>query len=79
MNKGLTRYWFKAKRGMGIGVSGYSLEDAISILNSEPTIKYYEPCFDSYIENVNIQELDGMHVLPNMGVCSVRGIWFPLI
>lgn len=30
------------------------------------------------IEDVNVNDLDQSHVLPNMGNIVERGIWFPL-
>ncbi|EAZ97904.1 hypothetical protein MELB17_13567 [Marinobacter sp. ELB17] len=32
---------------------------------------------NDYIENIDVQTLDRDHVIPNMGVCTERGIWFP--
>ena len=77
MNKLLVKFWFNAKEIRGIGVTAYSLEDAISLIKNEKSVMSYEPNFDSYKENINIQELDQNHIIPNMGVCTNRGIWFP--
>ncbi|WP_255356377.1 hypothetical protein [Lysobacter sp. Root983] len=29
------------------------------------------------IVDIDIRDLDPRHVLPNIGVCSVRGVWYP--
>ena len=79
MSNLLTRYWFKSEKGLGIGVSAYSLEDAISLVKGQYSAMYYSPDFSVYIENVDIQELDQGHVIPNMGVCTQRGVWFPIL
>lgn len=77
MDKLLTRYWFEAAEGRGVGVTAYSLEDAISLIANQDIAISYKPDFSSYKENIDIQELDQNHVIPNMGVCSNRGVWFP--
>ena len=77
MTRLLTRFWFEAEDCQGVGVTAYSLEDAISLLKSSNIIEDYKPKLDSYIEDINIQELDQNHVIPNMGLCTTRGIWFP--
>ena len=77
MDKLLIKYWFQAEEGMGVGVTAYNLEDAISLIKLESIVEDFKPKLDTYIENINIQELDQNHVIPNMGVCSIRGVWFP--
>ena len=77
MNKLLTRFWFKTEDSLGVGVTAYSLVDAIDLIKSEDVAMMFKPRFDLYIEDINIQELDQNHVIPNMGICTNRGVWFP--
>ncbi len=32
----------------------------------------------AFEEDVDISRLDQNHVVPNIGIAAVRGIWFPL-
>lgn len=77
MNKLLMRYWFEAKFGRGVGVTAYNLEEAIALIKSEQIAMLCEPDFGSVTKNVDVSNLDQGHVIPNMGVCTVHGIWFP--
>jgi hypothetical protein len=77
MDSLLIRYWFKSKNGLGPGVTAYSIDDAISILTSSRSAMAYGPNLESYVKNVDIRNLDQNQVILNMGVCSIRGIWFP--
>ena len=77
MDKLLTRFWFASEEGRGIGVTAYSLEDAINLIKSQDIAMMFKPKFESYIENIDIQKLDQNHVIPNMGICTNRGVWFP--
>jgi hypothetical protein len=66
-----------AGRAEWYGVSGYSLEDAISLLREagfeiDPT--------DSSVnvrENVRLTEFEERHIGPNMGPMQLRGVWYP--
>jgi hypothetical protein len=76
---GLTRYWIKCphRHGpMGFGVTAYSLEDAIQIIQKWG----YEVPNDlnGFVvsENIHYDQLD-KHVQPNMGPMVVRGLWYP--
>ena len=77
MSKLLTRYWFNSKVGLGVGVTAHSLDESIALVKAEPLAMICEPNFDTARENVDIRELDQDHVIPNMGVCTNFGIWFP--
>lgn len=81
----LHRFWvtFKGTKQfspltLGCGVTAYDHADALSILESavfagEPMLE-----INSIVEDVDIQVLDQNHVLPNMGLVTNRGVWFPL-
>jgi hypothetical protein len=77
MRKLLTRFWFSSLSGHGVGVSAYDLSDAIFLINHNSLAMSYSPILDSYVENIDVRELDHNHVIPNMGIVSNRGVWFP--
>jgi hypothetical protein len=72
----LTRYWINVDDLMGIGVTAYSIEDALSILANEG-IEYDR--IKGIVENIDVRELDQGHVMPNMGPPSFRGVWYPCL
>jgi hypothetical protein len=83
--KVLTRFWFTFKTAIefsplniGCGVTAYDYEDARNILNLYVFINKPIPEIASALANVDIRSLDQNHVIPNMGVVSDRGVWFPL-
>ena len=78
-NKELRRYWFESSRNLGVGVTAYSLSDAKIILNSAIRRQQVDVEIVNTIENVNIQDLDQGHVIPNMNPPSFRGVWFPML
>lgn len=85
---GLRRYWIKFDITIhdnppigiliGCGVTGYDYDDAINLIKRRVfKMDDLSPILDC-IENVDISSLDSNHVLPNMGMVTDRGIWFPL-
>ncbi|RKH04263.1 hypothetical protein D7V97_25555 [Corallococcus sp. CA053C] len=82
----LHRYWIQLPedvlraRGLcgGCGVTAYDLDDARRILQAQLFKETPLPTFTHVTEDVDVTTLDAGHVLPNMGVCSWRGIWYPL-
>ena len=77
MSNLLIRFWFSTEKGLGIGVTAYSIEDAIAVIQAQESAMRYGPNFEEFIEDIDVQELDQGHVVPNMGVCTQRGVWFP--
>lgn len=73
----LSRFWFKAKRGVGFGVTARSLVDAELLLTSAGFVKGADFEIAEVIEDVDIRTLDQNHVIPNMGPPNIRGVWFP--
>ncbi len=83
--KGLRRFWFTfveppmfSPLAFGCGVTGYDQSDALEILRghvlaSQPTL-----VVNTITEDVDVGALDAGHVIPNMGLVTVRGVWFPL-
>jgi len=77
MDEALTRFWFSSPGRWGVGVSAYSLEDARAMIGAEESLRDY--VLTEVIEDIDIQNLDQDHVVPNMGTPSFRAIWFPNI
>jgi hypothetical protein len=82
--KTLKRYWFTFPRSsrptalnIGCGVTAYTYGDAVNLLR-ERVFGGMEPNFIGFKENVDVGDLDKSHVIPNMGLVIVRGVWFPL-
>jgi hypothetical protein len=81
----LHRFWFTFKNppqlsalNLGCGVTAYSRDDALGLLQGRSSIPMDSLQIDEVVENVQIDSLDPGHVLPNMGDVSQRGVWFPL-
>jgi hypothetical protein len=80
----LTLYWFTFERiasptalNLGCGVTAYDLDDALSILRESVFTGIELPRITQQIESVDVSTLDPKHVLPNMGLVTERGVWFP--
>ena len=73
----LHRYWFPTSLGRGIGVTAYSVEDAKLLLESALPHRIADIDLHTVTEDVDIRILDQNHVIPNMGLHNVRGVWYP--
>ncbi len=83
----LVRYWFEFDFqsyddiphgiGRGCGVTALGYDDALRLLQETLFKEMPVPKINRAIENVDISTLDAGHVLPNMEVATIRGIWFP--
>ena len=84
----LKRYWFiiypHDRFGpRNIGATASSKSEAISlIIDSLTKINLTERLVNlnnntESIENIDIRLLDQNHVVPNMGVVTWKGVWFP--
>ena len=78
----LTRYWFEfvepieSELRRSFGVSAWNYDDALHILRSS-VHDFHQLQLTQSMSDVDVTMLDPNHVLPNMGIWSVRGIWFP--
>jgi hypothetical protein len=84
----LKRYWFivfpKDRFGpRNFGVTAYSktngkdlIVDSLNKLNLQQLIENLDDNTE-VIENIDIRLLDPGHVIPNMGVVTFEGVWFP--
>ena len=59
-------------------MTAYDHTDALEILKSIVFIDKPRLEINSVVEDIDIQALDQGHVVPNMGLVTTRGIWFPL-
>jgi hypothetical protein len=76
----LNSYWLKfdppvAMSPIGVGVTAYSIDDAMGLLAAELRKDVLKPV--AVIENVAMADLDQGHVVPNMHPITARGVWFP--
>lgn len=78
------RYWIHLRNAdqfaglrMGCGVTAFDLDDALVLLQTH-VVGDQSLDVANVIEDVDVRTLDPSHVLPNMGVVTRRGIWFPL-
>jgi len=88
MSKSLVRYWFEFDIkiafnyppgvGIGCGVTAFNIEDAYGQMDEKIFMSIKRPTIIKTIEHVNISKLDQNHVIPNMGISTHRGIWYPL-
>ena len=62
---------------LGYGVTAYSREDALQILQFMVFKDDALPGIKEIVEDVDVNKLDQEHVVPNMGVVGWRGVWFP--
>jgi hypothetical protein len=82
------RYWFEFNFSasstmpmgirLGCGITAYGVDDAMIILKDRVFEEDNLPVINKIIENVDINDLDIEHVIPNMGDVTKRGVWFPL-
>jgi hypothetical protein len=80
----LNRYWFTFEGfakptplNLGCGVTAYDYDDAIYLLRKRVFRGKDPPRIVGCTENVDVSTLDTKHVLPNIGLVTARGIWFP--
>ncbi|MGH9896159.1 MAG: hypothetical protein ACREA0_30045 [bacterium] len=59
-------------------MSAYTYADALNLIRERVFAGADVPEIAKVIEDVDVSTLDANHVLPNMGLVTVRGIWFPL-
>lgn len=75
----LTRFWFPATRGIGVGVTAYSLEQARAWAEQALPRLPPDAALGAPVLNVDVRELDQDHVVPNMGPCNLEGVWYPAV
>ncbi|WP_459554946.1 hypothetical protein [Lacunimicrobium album] len=63
---------------LGCGVTAASKDAAAEMMRRVVFRGEPLPLIESFIEDVDLRELDANHVLPNMGDWTKVGIWYPL-
>ena len=82
--KSLRRFWFVFEHlgtptplNLGCGVTAFDYDDAVNILRKRVFVGMNLPGILECIENIDVSTLDRKHVLPNLGLVTARGVWFP--
>ena len=76
----LRRYWLEfatpAPVGftLGCGVTAFSETEARELALK---VCHGEPVITSILSDIDVSALDAKRVIPNMGDCTQRGVWFP--
>ena len=79
-----TRYWIRFDAPfasiplhMGCGVTAANYDDALALVRAALSPDAALPPVREVTENVDVSGLDVLHVLPNIGDVTSRGVWFP--
>jgi hypothetical protein len=80
----LRRYWITFENldrltalNLGCGITAYNTEDALTLLRGTVFGDKEIPNILDVAEDIDVSTLDENHVLPNIGLVTVRGVWFP--
>jgi hypothetical protein len=80
----LTRYWFTflnppaySPLHYGCGVTATDYSDALRLIQRNVFSKVGDLKINQVIPNITVDQLEQGHVMPNMGVIVIRGVWFP--
>jgi hypothetical protein len=63
---------------LGCGITAFDLNDAMGILQNTVFNGFEAPKIMNVKEDIDIRSLDQGKIIPNMGVVTHRGVWFPL-
>ncbi len=80
----LTKYWFEMDWGPEpvienryFRVTAWTFEDAVFLLETIIFKSGKLPPTNHVTDHIDVSTLDADHILPNVGVCTIRGIWYP--
>ncbi len=73
----LHRFWFELRRGLGVGVTAHSREEAQGLARAACDASGWEFDLVQVVEGIDVADLDQSHVVPNMGPPNFKGVWFP--
>ena len=62
---------------LGFGVTAFSLDDALQIIESAGYDLPEDMSALKIVEDIKVGDLDQPHVVKNMGPIVVRGMWYP--
>lgn len=71
----MTPYWVSIERGLGVGITAHSEEDARALFDAAFANSYI---FVAIKAIKDMRDIEQNHVAPNMGNWFRRGIWYPL-
>lgn len=85
----LHRYWVEFERSdqralskgvalLGCGVTASCRAEAEWLVETRIFGGETLPRIEKFVEDVDISTLDQNHVVPNIGIVTIRGIWFPM-
>jgi hypothetical protein len=75
----LRRFWFQVPSHLGIGVSAYSLAEAVVLARGAASQVDWPFEVDAVVEDIDIKDPDQNHVVPNMGLVNFHGVWYPFL
>ena len=81
----LTRFWFEfdingspeARVMPWVGVTAWTSDDARHLVSEACFSGLELPPVTRLVEDVDIEDLDRGHVIPNMEPPHLRGVWYP--
>jgi hypothetical protein len=73
----LRRFWFPVPGHFGIGVTAASRVEAQSLAEHAAAGVGWPLTLEGVVEDVDVRDLDQAHVVPNIGLVSNHGVWFP--
>jgi hypothetical protein len=82
--KDLKFYWIRFYNppdynpiSLGCGITAFSYNDAMQLAQNMLSKQNLNLDIMSVEEGVDILSLDAGHVIPNIGLTTERGVWFP--
>ena len=73
----LRRFWFPIPGHIGIGVTAYTRAEAEALAQSAADEIGWRFDGSAVVEDIEFEELDQGHVVPNMGPIVLHGVWYP--
>ncbi len=81
----LKRFWIEFENapkfsplGIGMGITCENIRIALAMADTAIKNRGLVLNVRSIAEDIDVRTLDQTHVVPNMGVVSNRGVWFPM-
>jgi hypothetical protein len=78
LSTGLRRFWYPLAGYLGVGVTALTETDARALAEAARARSWPKaPPVNEVICDVDIQNLDQKHVVPNMEAPNWAGVWYP--
>jgi hypothetical protein len=78
-HRDLRRFWFSLSKGIGIGVTATTLEEARKLAEEARAQCHPTAEITGEIVDVDVSTLDANHVVPNVGFVVAYGVWYPAL